>query len=1199
MARRIKQKDVDSQIGEVQFNSQEAFFKWLEASNVPVETIITPSEYKKRIGVPAEVSQEQLEELVSRFHKAFYEHRLDSKAFKEYLDYAYRLFPVEYSGHNKPIGYLFGEVAGVDMEKLGQIQTLLTRYRGKWTAKTLIDQVDELASQAFTEKQYQEFKNLDSPVLKRNYIENVCDEYKLNTYSDINKFLSSRTSWEKIKNKITKTFNKNKTKAPSSFDELLADENTKKLETTKLIKYLIQADRINKYLVEHKRDLEAFDEIKSVYYEHRPYISERKLKDRKQDKDASWLNPEELGELDNLGFETDIFREQFYSGARVRKNDGVLSSSEVDQPLSGYTLGSAKRAVMAVDGLTSTIMEKYALDRLGLLQKDEKVLNFDNIKNSVLKLKIEKVLCRNGENVQDMVKLATDRAVQINEIIDSTFDVFNQLYPKDSLLNDKNLKTNVGVHKDKLDDFKRQVLRTSIYYGALAKKDDEAFHHAMVQTFTDPALTSKYFNSEFLYALDREKLYQTNYPESIIKYKDFDGKEKEAKAGELDRANSYAVISYEDKTYFVKDIPVITSFDKEGKVSEARLCMSDEEFDGLIRDLSEEYNISFGDLSRKHITVGSNAFAQAIHEKLNLMEKLDKAKAADAQVRKDFNIPDASSDQDQQQEQEVEAPEQEAEQVPEEQAEQTKQDSLEIKHPGAFKYFINNEAYLKALEKKAIGSGYRPVHGVSALDELVEEKVEDEVIPEDEASEASVEPEEEVTDGPQKMFPYGKETSFDEETVVDAMEPAADTAEEDKKLDEDEQPELDFGEEQEENPIDYPAPSTSKRVGNYRQIKRSGAGQQPISKRNSANIQRARKLKQNQAKASIEEVKDSVEPAVDIDPKEKKRSIGKIVLAVRESRIQNNPNVQKNLEEEKLEEQRIADSMNRNQAMLNRTRARLAETQAKAPVEQEQNAIQKTLLNKFIERDNLTQELKEAKIAKTNASRHVTSVKNTKSEIENWVVSLKSNSKAKQSKLLTEKEEELQKADSALSDAVSDFNNKSRTVNELSAKLLLLNTEIKKLQEGKSIPQTAKNQEIIEEEKPDWQKEAEAFNKRTNAAERLAALKKQKEEEKQAKHQSDDLSLEGVIVPELQESEVDVDTDDLDLSNNYNKEYEEAEATLLPLSNGASNISTADKTYAGKDSIVVTGKKNKIDKLKKQLEEDKDLEVHDDSLSLD
>ena len=463
MARRIKQKDVDSQIGEVQFNSQEAFFKWLEASNVPVETIITPSEYKKRIGVPAEVSQEQLEELVSRFHKAFYEHRLDSKAFKEYLDYAYRLFPVEYSGHNKPIGYLFGEVAGVDMEKLGQIQTLLTRYRGKWTAKTLIDQVDELASQAFTEKQYQEFKNLDSPVLKRNYIENVCDEYKLNTYSDINKFLSSRTSWEKIKNKITKTFNKNKTKAPSSFDELLADENTKKLETTKLIKYLIQADRINKYLVEHKRDLEAFDEIKSVYYEHRPYISERKLKDRKQDKDASWLNPEELGELDNLGFETDIFREQFYSGARVRKNDGVLSSSEVDQPLSGYTLGSAKRAVMAVDGLTSTIMEKYALDRLGLLQKDEKVLNFDNIKNSVLKLKIEKVLCRNGENVQDMVKLATDRAVQINEIIDSTFDVFNQLYPKDSLLNDKNLKTNVGVHKDKLDDFKRQVLRTSIY----------------------------------------------------------------------------------------------------------------------------------------------------------------------------------------------------------------------------------------------------------------------------------------------------------------------------------------------------------------------------------------------------------------------------------------------------------------------------------------------------------------------------------------------------------------------------------------------------------------------------------------------------------------------------------------------------------------------------------------------------------------
>ena len=1263
MARKTKQKDVDSQIGKVQFNSQEAFIKWLEVNNVPIETIITPNEYIKKIGVPVDVSREQLEELVSRFHKAFYEHRLDSKAFKEYLDYAYRLFPVEYSGHNRPIGYLFGEVAGVDMEKLGQMQSLLARYRGTWTAKSFVDQLDELASQAFTAKQYQEFKNLDSPVLKRNYIDNICDEYKLNTYSDINKFLSSRTSWDKIKTKITKTFNKNKVKAPSSIDELLADEKTKKLETTKLMKYLIQANRLNEYLVEHKRDLEAFDEIKSMYYEQRPHISERKLKDKKQDKDTSWLNPEELGELEKLGFETAIFREQFYSGARVRKSNGTLSNTEVDEPLSGYTLGSAKRAVMAVDGLTSTIMEKYALDRLGLLKKDEEKLNLDDIQNQALKTKIEKVLCRNGENVQDMVKIATDRAVQINEIIDSTFDVFNKLYPNDSLLNDKNLKTNVGAHKDKLDDFKRQVLRTSIYYGALAKKDDKTFHHAMVQTFTDPALTSRYFNSEFLYALDRKKLYQTNYPESIIKYKDFDGKEKTSKAGELERANSYAVISYEDKTYFVKDIPVITSFDKEGKVSDARLCMSDEEFDDLIRSLTEEYKVSFGDLSRKHITVGSNAFAQLVSEKIAWMEQ-QKQQEESKQQQMESATTDKTNTQPQEeqtQDREPEGPAPEGEQ--EEQAgqepaspdaEQEDGMTFDSKLAGAFKYFINNEAYLKTLEKKSIASGYRPVHGVSSVDELVGKTMEEEINPT--ADTASTGDDTEIEEGlAQEAEKYNPQPDLPFEEGL-PEEPAGERVDkEEKQVDEeDHQLYFDFGEdasnlEPAADPHEEDRPSENDKnkdsVDRYKQVKAVQKRYRDEIKNSEvliagANLAITESLKMK----SVEEISTKLIEVINLlnkeikrlealatefenngyehyankiidreieledsvkelqillnekvnNSKDKKRAVGKAVAKVRADKENNNPTLnERKAAEEEQSAQNIESANKYNQDMLSRTRAKLGKTQ-----EPNQDKTQQVLLSKFMEREELEQELKAAKIAKTNANRHLTSVKNTQSEIESWVVSLKSNTNLKQAKILTEKEEELQKADLAYKDAQADYNNKSRIVNELSAKLLLLNTEIKKLQDGKTIPQTAvepvkdtaENQAKIEDEKPDWQKKAEEFNKRTNAAERLANLRKQK----------DELSLDGVEVPELEEYSVDVNTD-LDLSDYpYDKEYDEAEKAFLPISNGSAS-ETSGKTgnsSTGKDSIVVTGNKDEINKLKKELEE-QGLKVSDDTLSLD
>ena len=293
--------------------------------------------------------------------------------------------------------------------------------------------------------------------------------------------------------------------------------------------------------------------------------------------------------------------------------------------------------------------------------------------------------------------------------------------------------------------------------------------------------------------------------------------------------------------------------------------------------------------------------------------------------------------------------------------------------------------------------------------------------------------------------------------------------------------------------------------------------------------------------------------------------------------------------------------------MLSRTRAKLGKTQ-----EPNQDKTQQVLLNKFMEREELEQELKAAKIAKTNANRHLTSVKNTQSEIESWVVSLKSNTNLKQAKILTEKEEELQRADLAYKDAQADYNNKSRIVNELSAKLLLLNTEIKKLQDGKTIPQTAvepvkdtaENQAKIEDEKPDWQKKAEEFNKGTNAAERLANLRKQKQEGKKVKQKpqspSDELSLDGVEVPELQESSVDVSTD-LDLPDySYNKEYDEAEIAFLPISNGSAS-ETSGKTgnsSTGKDSIVVTGNKDEINKLKKELEE-QGLKVSDDTLSLD
>jgi len=404
-------------------------------------------------------------------------------------------------------------------------------------------------------------------------------------------------------------------------------DGRKTVDSTAFLRFLIHANRMHRYMDNHKADFEAYNDferalteskqanhvvhsdgkvqqIKDFFENRLNYKKNPNYVENSDNGQRKWIskverqpNDQLMKKLYRMGFNTKKIAGSLFDASVLNEN-GTLNSNSADIPNTEHDEVSAHEAVKSVDAITSAFMVKFALDELDLETDEKKRFNknkFNELSNEDQDL-IIKFMCRNGHDIdKDTFPMITRRAHLVDDYIESM---------KDS-----------KVISGDINDFKRTVLNASINSGAFAKESEVEFWFAMANAFADKEVTnSPYVNKDEVYGVQLDKegrpvKYDSKHKD-LVPYVDANGKTIMEEAKKVRRYISSGVLSINGKSYIVPGLPVMPEYKSEGiKGDSWQLAISNFELDELKTKLSDQMGYSMGDITRENITIGLNEMA--------------------------------------------------------------------------------------------------------------------------------------------------------------------------------------------------------------------------------------------------------------------------------------------------------------------------------------------------------------------------------------------------------------------------------------------------------------------------------------------------------------------------------------------------------------------------------------------------------------
>ena len=548
----------------------DAMRSWLENNrNVPLETIQDFDTFVKAFGLPAkngvsirasEVPAGVQEQMLDYVHRVFFEQD-NENGFNNFMDYLYHFAPNEFRANGKSFTELAEEVMPGSLKG----------------------------------------KNIDAYARMDNWFEHkgLFD----NWFSDMSEVINGK----------------------------------KDVDPTNFLRLLIQANRLDRYIKGHEKDFDRFDYFKDLLYVKKPGR-----------KNESQINPEIIKKLNGMGINTREITGAFYAGADHNEN-GTLYTKDTEYPSTNLDEQSARKVVESVDSVASAVLVKFAIDKLGaykrrfittrdqdgkvvekvIIDGEKKPLAYNELSKADQKL-LAKLMCRSDEDVKEVFDKVATRAQSVYDLVmrhvDDDLLKFrpfiknkDRIVPEDMYANkkDSTIPTEYDIH---INNLINTILNNSIKYGAFAKPVDEKFgdvefEFALAQSLTDPKVTTLFSQAALNSFVEGEtmgqpKLYQTKYPKSYVEYSTGDGKKVQEPAGKVKRYLSGGLVNLNGRIYPVANLPVRPALKGEFEANDQfELCISDEEFADVIKQLGVDNEMSFGDITRKDISVGKNTLA--------------------------------------------------------------------------------------------------------------------------------------------------------------------------------------------------------------------------------------------------------------------------------------------------------------------------------------------------------------------------------------------------------------------------------------------------------------------------------------------------------------------------------------------------------------------------------------------------------------
>ena len=548
----------------------DAMRSWLENNrNVPLETIQDFDTFVKAFGLPAkngvsirasEVPVGVQEQMLDYVHRVFFEQD-NEDGFNNFMDYLYHFAPNEFRANGKSFTELAEEVMPGSLK--GKNIDAYARMDSWFEHKGLFD----------------------------------------NWFSDMSEVVNGK----------------------------------KDIDSTNFLRLLIQANRLDRYIKGHKDDFDRFDYFKDLLYVKKPGR-----------KGESQINPETIKKLNEMGINTREITGAFYAGADHNEN-GTLYTKDTEYPSTNLDEQSARKVVESVDSVASAVLVKFAIDKLGaykrkfittrdqddkvvekvIIEGEKKPLAYNELSKADQKL-LAKLMCRSDEDLKEVFDKVATRAQSVYDLVmrhvDDDLLKFrpfiknkDRIVPEDMYANkkDSTIPTEYDIH---INNLINTILNNSIKYGAFAKPVDEKFgdvefEFALAQSLTDPKVTTLFSQAALNSFVEGEtmgqpKLYQTKYPKSYVEYSTGDGKKVQEPAGKVKRYVSGGLVNLNGRLYPVANLPVRPALKGEFEANDQfELCISDEEFADVIKQLGVDNKMSFGDITRKDISIGKNTLA--------------------------------------------------------------------------------------------------------------------------------------------------------------------------------------------------------------------------------------------------------------------------------------------------------------------------------------------------------------------------------------------------------------------------------------------------------------------------------------------------------------------------------------------------------------------------------------------------------------
>ena len=479
--------------------------------------------------------------------------------------------------------------------------------------------------------------------LAREVLPGTLKHKNVDTYARMENWFEHKGAFDNMSSKMSRVIN--------------GKGKTKESDPNAFLKLLIQANRLDGYVKSHKEALNTFDRFRDILYVN------------KSDEESQ-LNPELISKLDRMGINTKEIISAFYNeDVSMLNENGTLYSDESIYPATNLDDKSAHKVVEAADRVTSAVMVKFAMDKLGAYKKNlvstigpdgkptqsvvvegnSTPLVYEDLPDSE-KIFLANLMCRNGEDVETTFNNIARRAQIVRKLIWRHIDDPLIRFKPNLQYEDKFVPSDMYVKESLeyevyLDNLRNTILNTSIKYGAFAKpydKDygDAEFEFALARSLTDPEVTSLFSQAALTGFVKDESgnrmLYKSKYPDSVIK--DKDGNETEVTAGAIERYTVAGMVNLNGVLYEVTNLPAKRAGNSKLAVNDQfELCISDEEFAEVIKDLSAKNKVSFGDISREDIMLGRNTLALDLAEHatmtLNGMQTKEETQTAEGAER--------------------------------------------------------------------------------------------------------------------------------------------------------------------------------------------------------------------------------------------------------------------------------------------------------------------------------------------------------------------------------------------------------------------------------------------------------------------------------------------------------------------------------------------------------------------------------------